>query len=214
MSDPPADRVLLVHGLWLSPWVMGRLRLHFQRNGFRTAVFNYTTIRRDVAGNAALLAQRVAELAGEGTVHLVAHSLGGLVTVRMLHEFPMLPVGRVVTLGTPYQGSAIARVVAGLPGGGTLMAHSMSGLERGSVERIPQGREVGSLAGDLALGPNLVFWNLPYPNDGTVAVAETRIEGLSDHWVLPVTHMGLLVSQRAAELTENFLRHGRFEPPF
>ena len=48
------------------------------------------------------------------------------------------------------------------------------------------------------------------PNDGTVAVAETAIAGVTDHIVLPVAHMALLWSTAVAAQTEHFLLHGRF----
>ena len=48
------------------------------------------------------------------------------------------------------------------------------------------------------------------PNDGTVAVAETQIEGVVDHLVVPASHAGLLMSAEAARQTANFLREGRF----
>jgi hypothetical protein len=50
----------------------------------------------------------------------------------------------------------------------------------------------------------------PEPNDGTVAVAETVIAGLTDHVVLPVSHVALLWSAQVAAQVEQFLQHGRF----
>ena len=46
--------------------------------------------------------------------------------------------------------------------------------------------------------------------DGTVGVSETRLPGATDHIVLPVSHMGLLVSPRVARETGLFLQNGRF----
>ncbi len=53
--------------------------------------------------------------------------------------------------------------------------------------------------------------DLPEPNDGTVAVEETRIEGMSDHIVLPVTHTGMIMSASVADHVVRFLNTGRFE---
>ncbi|HEV2286271.1 MAG TPA: hypothetical protein VGR80_09525, partial [Steroidobacteraceae bacterium] len=47
-------------------------------------------------------------------------------------------------------------------------------------------------------------------NDGTVAVSETRLPGATDHIVLPVSHLGMLVSARVAHETGRFLTEGRF----
>jgi hypothetical protein len=52
---------------------------------------------------------------------------------------------------------------------------------------------------------------LPGPHDGTVAVAETRLPGATDHVVLPVTHFSMLTSRAVADQVVAFLRRGRFE---
>jgi hypothetical protein len=51
---------------------------------------------------------------------------------------------------------------------------------------------------------------MPEPNDGTVAVEETKLPGIKDHIELPVSHTGLLVSAAVASQTAFFLRHGEF----
>ena len=48
-------------------------------------------------------------------------------------------------------------------------------------------------------------------SDGTVALAETRLPGLSDHCVVRTSHSGLVVSPDAARQTAYFLRHGQFD---
>jgi hypothetical protein len=48
------------------------------------------------------------------------------------------------------------------------------------------------------------------PNDGTVAVAETLVEGATDHCELPVSHVGLWMSSAVAERVATFLDTGRF----
>ena len=73
--------------------------------------------------------------------------------------------------------------------------------------------EVGVIAGDHALGFGRLIGHLPEPNDGTVAVEETRLDGATDHVVLPVSHTGLLVSEAVVGATVNFLSSGRFAAP-
>ena len=52
--------------------------------------------------------------------------------------------------------------------------------------------------------------SLPGDNDGVVTIEETRIPGLADHIVLPVSHSGMLFSGDVADQTANFLRQGKF----
>ena len=54
--------------------------------------------------------------------------------------------------------------------------------------------------------------DLDGPNDGTVAVEETRLEGATAHCTLPVTHTGMWLSPQTAEQVATFLQHGRFNP--
>ena len=47
-------------------------------------------------------------------------------------------------------------------------------------------------------------------DDGTVAVAETRLDGARDHIIMPTTHTGMLISRNVAEQIGSFLRRGEF----
>jgi hypothetical protein len=60
------------------------------------------------------------------------------------------------------------------------------------------------------MGGGRLFARLPKPNDGSVVVEETQLDGMTDHIVLPVSHSGLLFSANAALQAIHFLRHGRF----
>lgn len=188
---------------------MALLGRRLRRCGFTPYRFRYPSLRGTVAGNAARLHAFVDGIPGE-TLHLVGHSLGGLVIRRFLRDFPGQRPGRVVTLGTPHTGSEVARRIRRGPLGTVLIGR---GAEDGLLEGLPPwppGRELGSIAGRLSLGVGWLMPGLPRPNDGTVAVAETRLEGMTDHLTVPASHMGLLVSREAARQTCHFLEHGRF----
>jgi hypothetical protein len=49
--------------------------------------------------------------------------------------------------------------------------------------------------------------------DGTVGVSETRLNGITAHLTLPVSHMGMLVSHTVARQVGTFLETGRFANP-
>ena len=189
---------------------MGLLQRRLRRCGLTPYRFRYPSLRDTVAGNAVRLDAYLQSLP-ERTVHLVGHSLGGLVIRRLFQDFPEQRPGRVVTLGTPHTGSHVARRVRPGPLGSLLVGRA---AEDGLLEGLPPwpgGRELGVIAGRLALGVGWLFPGLPRPNDGTVAVAETRLEGMADHIAVPASHMGLLVSRQAARQTCQFLQHGRFD---
>lgn len=199
--------IVLVHGLWWGPWSMGLLGRRLGRQGLETAAFGYPTIRRDLRGNAAALREFVARLESE-RVDLVGHSLGGLVILRMLDEYADLPPGRVVLLGSPVHGSAVGRRVADRSLFRPLVGRARTALENG-FSHAPAGRETGVVAGSRSVGVGRIFGPLDGPNDGTVTVAECRLDGASE-CILPVTHTGLVTAPSVARAVSGFLLEGNF----
>jgi len=201
--------VVLVHGLWMRGPDMLLLRYRLRRCGFVTYQFSYPTTRCTVDEAAQLLQRFIAKIP-EATVHFVAHSLGGLVVQRCFIKYPDQRPGRVVTLGTPYQGSAAARGLARFRAGrfflGTSYKHGLADHSRQWTAAQP----LGVIAGDLSIGGGRIFGGLSSANDGTVGMDEARIPGAAEQRVVHVSHMGLLISPQVARLTCAFLRSGRF----
>jgi hypothetical protein len=71
-------------------------------------------------------------------------------------------------------------------------------------------RPLGIIAGTQPIGVGAILVQFEEDSDGTVAVSETRLPGATDHLVLPVSHLGMLVSPRVARETGLFLQEGRF----
>jgi pimeloyl-ACP methyl ester carboxylesterase len=200
--------VVLVHGLWYRAWSLRVLAHRLAAAGRRVHRFSYPTRKRDLAGNAAALAGFCRRLRA-GELHFVAHSLGGLVLLHMLWREAQLPPGRIVLLGTPLTGSAVASRSIALPGGAFLLGLAAETLARGHGHGFG-GRQAGMVSGTRPLGIGRFTGALHGPNDGTVAVAETLHEGLADRVELPVTHTGMLMSPRVAAEAAFFLENGRF----
>lgn len=147
----------------------------------------------------------------EDTVHIVGHSLGGMLAVEMALRTEHIPPGRIVCLGSPLRGSAAARGVHRLPVARLIMGHSARILMRG-FEQWDGRRELGVVAGRTPLGLGRFVSALDGPHDGTVSVAETMLPGISDHCVVAATHSGLVFSDEVAQRVATFLRSGRFPP--
>jgi pimeloyl-ACP methyl ester carboxylesterase len=202
--------VVTVHGLWMRSAAMRALRRRLEPHGFQVSDFAYPSVTGSLAANTAALAAHVATVPGD-TVHLLGHSLGGVLICALLETGLPPRVGRVVCLGSPLRGSRSAAKLARWPGGRRLVGACLADVHaRGGFARWCAGVEVGSIAGRIPLGIGRLLGPFPEPNDGTVAVAETQIEGLTDHIVLPVSHVALLWSRAVAAQTEHFLLHGRF----
>jgi pimeloyl-ACP methyl ester carboxylesterase len=203
------ETVVLVHGLWVSARNMGLLQHRLNAAGFHALAFSYPTVRSAPRLNAMELNAFCRKLDAP-VLHFVGHSLGGIVLRHLFHDYPDQPPGRVVTLGTPHQPSSAARSLSRIRPGRLALGRSVQEGLLGGAPPWDARRELGCVAGTLRFGMGTLVPGIPAPSDGTVTVAETRIEGMTDHIAAPVSHLGLLLSRRAAHYTIHFLRHGHF----
>ena len=208
--SPASPTVILVHGLWFGAWSLNVLARRLRKAGFLPRRFRYRSTRSTFEEQGRALRRFVGPVS-DAPLHFVAHSLGGLVTLSMLADESGLPPGRVVLLGSPLRGSVVARKAAALPGGCSLLGAARPGLEAG-LARPQIRREIGMIAGSRSFGLGRLVGGLGGPGDGTVAVSETRVEGLREHRILPVTHTGMLFSREVAQEVARFLRVGSFTP--
>ncbi|MCC4597930.1 alpha/beta hydrolase [Xanthomonas campestris pv. phormiicola] len=201
-------QVLLLHGIWNGRVWLGPLAWRLRREGFRVAAFGYSTAFGGAEAALPRLQRRIEQMAERGPVALVGHSLGGLIALQALRQAPQLPVTRVVCLGSPLAGSAVAQTLL-RRGLGVALGRSAALLQQG-LGRWDGPAAVGMVAGSVALGLGNRIAALGPQSDGTVALAETRVPGLRDHCLVRASHSGLLFSPLAARQAAAFLRHGRF----
>jgi pimeloyl-ACP methyl ester carboxylesterase len=208
MTDK-TETVILIHGLWMRGLVLLPHQRWLRAGGFSVRRFSYPSWRGGLADNARLLSSFVDETPG-AVIHLVAHSLGGLVALKMLSQEPDARIRRVILMGTPYAnchcGSALARspVLAALVG---RTFEDWFSLPRPA---LPPAVEIGVIAGTRPVSFGRLIPGLPRPNDGLIAVDETRIAAATDSIALNVSHSGMLVSRACAGQIANFLRNGYF----
>jgi pimeloyl-ACP methyl ester carboxylesterase len=203
------EAVVYVPGIFLGSGSMWMLHKRLERCGFSGRRFGYASTRNTAADSAARL-QEFVEGVDAQVVHFVCHSLGGLLVRHLFHGFPEQRPGRVVTLGTPHQGSCVARRLAQLSPLKRLLGTSLETGLTAPAPEWPAERALGVIAGTLPVGAGSVVPGLPSPSDGTVAVAETGLPGMAGRALLPVTHTGLLTAASVARLVCAFLRTGIF----
>jgi pimeloyl-ACP methyl ester carboxylesterase len=202
-------RVVLVHGLLISPLSMAWIGAQLSTRGWQTQYFAYSSLLDDPAHVSERLAQVLRDAGPD--VAVVAHSLGGLVSLDALSSFPDLPVRRLVCMGTPLQGSSVVLALRRWPGGRYLVGRSAPTLSMGCT-RWPEKIQVGMLAGSRPRSLGGVWARPSLPHDGTVSVAETRHVALTDHRVMDASHTGMLVDPAVVDRVQQFLDQGRFLP--
>jgi pimeloyl-ACP methyl ester carboxylesterase len=213
-AGPISREIILVHGLWFGSWSMAKLAKRFTQAGYQVRSFDYPSTAQKLDDHARALSEFASgSIPGKNEGHrisFVAHSMGGLVTLRMLDAMKMPMTGRVVLLGTPLSGSEIARRISNIPGGDRLFGQARITLT-GGYARIPEGIDTGMIAGTMPLGLGVIAGGNSERGDGTVSSLETDVPGLKDHLELPVTHTGMLYSAEVARQADIFITSGSFE---
>lgn len=200
---------MLVHGLWMHGVVFMLQRRRLAQRGFVVHTFSYPSVRTPLQDNARALARFIGVLEAH-EIHLVGHSLGGLIVLSMLAHYPDPRVGRVVLMGSPYLGSHCATLLMRMPGLSRMVGRSIRDWIADAPPPVPATIEIGVLSGDRSLGVGRMLPGLPKPNDGIVAVAETHLAQAHDAITLHVSHSEMLISARCTDQVGAFLRTGRF----
>jgi pimeloyl-ACP methyl ester carboxylesterase len=205
--------VVFVHGIWMTGLEMGPLRRRLAAQGFECRQFRYPSVLDTPESNAMRLG-RFLRTVDADVVHLVAHSLGGLVVLHLFERSPMQRPGRVVMLGTPINGSRTAACFTRTPLTRWMLGRSARRGLLGGAPRWKAARELGMVAGHRGIGIGTIFCGaLDRPNDGTVALAETRAPEIDAHLSVPFGHFAMLWSESVAEAVAAFLKTGDFAAP-
>lgn len=208
MADK-TETVILIHGLWMRGFVLLPHQRWLRAEGFAVRKFSYPSWQGSLADNVHLLSSFVNETPGP-IIHLVAHSLGGMVALKMLSQEPDARIRRVVLLGTPYAGCHCGFTLAAQPLLAALVGNTFKDWFSQPRPIMPPAVEIGVIAGTRPVSFGRLISGLARPNDGLVAVDETRIAAAGDSIALNVSHSGMLMSRACAIQAANFIRTGNF----
>jgi alpha-beta hydrolase superfamily lysophospholipase len=167
------EHVILLHGVWMRGLTLVSLARRLRMAGFRVDVFDYASVFGDAEATRERL-RNVMRTSNADRVHLVGHSLGGIVALEATRDARDLPDGNIVCLGPPLRGSAVARVLASMPGGTFLLGSNRMHLVDGVEPWNDASRRVGVIAGVVPFGFGAGFAGLGTSHDGTVTVDGAR----------------------------------------
>jgi len=147
-------------------------------------------------------------------VHFVTHSLGGILVRHYLANHTIENLGRVVMLGPPNKGSNIVNKLHQFAV--YKFINGPAGLQLGSEESSLPNQlgavnfELGVIAGTRTVNP-LLSLMLEKPNDGKVSVENSKVDGMTEHLALPVTHTFMMNNSSVISYVIHFLKHGTFK---
>ena len=208
-------RVVCLHGIWMPGAGMLYVKHRLESdNSYQVDLFSYSPVTETLDDVASKLADFIAA-GGDALTHLIGYSLGGVVVLRMLALRQDIDVDRVVCLGSPLCGSRAAFRLNQLDWGNLILGKTIAeGVLDDAAHRwakgVAESHEIGIIAGDVPIGFGRLVAGFDEANDGTVAVAETRMPGAKDHLVLSVSHKGMLISRNVVDQTAAFLKRGEF----
>ena len=208
--------VVLLHGISRTARSFRKMQAALEAAGYATLNLDYASRRKALEGLAEDIHPSIQRFANgvDGPVHFVCHSMGGLLARAYIASYRPERLGRVVMLGTPNSGSEIAdrlrhfgpyRAFFGPAGQqlGTLRDAALNALFP------PVDYPVGIIAGNRSIYPFASRF-LPKPHDGRVSVANTKVQGMADHIVIPSSHPWLIRNNVAIAQTIAFLQDGKF----
>ncbi len=208
--------VVLLHGLWRSNLAMRPIEAVLLQNGYTVVNLDYPSTAMTLEDLAVQhLAPAVALCEGNvsGPVHLVSHSMGGIVIRQYLQNRAPQRPGRIVMLSPPNQGSELAVTFRDWPlfdwfAGAA--AASLSRDERGVLDDLqPVPMETGIIAGD-SHRQWFDFGLVEAPHDGTVTVNSMPLPEMKGFVVVHENHVSIRRSPEVHQHILHFLQHGRF----
>jgi pimeloyl-ACP methyl ester carboxylesterase len=200
MENSPAACVSLVHGYLANKFLLTGLARRLRQRGFQPRAWGYWNMQCSLLVHAERFARELAARDADpavGTLHIVTHSMGGIVARAALDRYRPRKLGRIVMLAPPNRGSFVATATAHTFGRFLKPVAELSTAPDSLVNSLPtpEGVEIGVIAA---------------AHDALVSEASTHPAVPHAHVILPTWHTGLLFREDAAECVAEFLARGSF----
>ena len=211
-----SEPIFLLHGLARTSSSMKSMERFLSDHNFSVSNLDYPSRHFTIPELAKKVRQQIITISEEkklSTYHFVTHSMGGIILRQIQATNPLPDLGRVVMLGPPNQGSEIVdklgkmKVFQLLNGPASLQLSTHTSSIPNQLG--PVSFELGVIAGDRSINPILSSM-IPGKDDGKVAIARTRVEGMKDFLIVHSPHPFLMNHKPAQENALHFIKTGKF----
>lgn len=210
--DTGGPPVLLLHGLWRGFRAMEPMARALRKEGFSTLNLTYPSSRKSIPDLLEYIREVVEPITQDQPIHLVTHSLGGIIARTALME-AKLKIHRVVMLAPPNQGSEIVDFFEQNPLLHQLLGPAGKTLGRnGTPTQLPPIPEHTDTAVIMGKTDSIKIFKrlMEAPNDGIVTVSGGKIPGINEFAVIDADHTFIPMHPEAVRLSSEFLKSGRW----
>jgi triacylglycerol lipase len=221
IGDLPPDEkavecVILLHGLGRTRRSMNNIAARLKDLGYMVWNEGYPSTEKPITSLVSDFVRPAVEWAeklGARKIHVVTHSLGGIL-IRVYLQENTLPIGsRIVMISPPNNGSEVAerlkpfflyRWIMGPAG------QEIGISPDGVPKRLkPVAADIGIIAGTRSMEPWFSML-IPGQDDGKVSVESTKLEEMNDFLTVKSTHPFIMNDPKVIDQVVIYLRQGRF----
>jgi hypothetical protein len=194
---------------------MGALQRALQNERYTVHNLGYDSRHHPIPVLAEHVAREIgSRTAGATTVHMVTHSMGGILVRQMEATQPLATLGRVVMLSPPNHGSEVVDRI-----GHTWIFDQVNGPAGKQLGTAPESfvNQLGPVQFECGVitGDRSINWinscMIPGPNDGKVSVERARVDGMSAFKVIHATHSFIMSNRKVIADVVSFLKTGEMK---
>ena len=209
------EHIIVLHGIFRTSASMRKLSRFLDEQGYVAHNVGYPSTQYTIQELTEQVYHQIKTITDSPShkVSIVGYSMGCMIARGLMTHYRPENMGKVVMLGPPNKGSEVADFLKNVwlyqklygPAGQQLGTDQSSIRDfLGNVDY-----DLGVIAGNVSWDP-LSSFIIAGADDGKVSVESTKLSGMKDHIILPVTHTFMMDNQKVLHQVVHFLQHGVF----